>query len=277
MFKARWPDNNEPRSTENPMASDRVEHPVDHRLERFVALGVAVLIVIFCTAVIWRDKPVDDPNTSVFMRILLSVACGVLGGTIPGFLNVQFDVPGLAIRAVGGIALAVLTYTYTPTVLHNIQSPTERALDRARTGDIGRHFKLVNDYWDIPSNRNRYQATDLADRPQLLVSWVGDDSRRNKALREVTGFISDVHVCIQTDQCDKKQLCNSSLLDDTDNFLIFFDPLLSDWAESGYAQTYANAKAFINCDCVDQRNAKRCPNHPSMCSAAPKCVIVGPR
>jgi hypothetical protein len=256
------------------MASERTaqERPhVDHRVERYVALGVAVFIVIFCTAVIWRNKPVEDLNTAVYMRILLSVACGVLGGTIPGFLNVRFDVPGFAIRAAGGLALAVMTYVYTPTVLPNLQSPTERALDRARTGDIGQHFKLVNDYWDIPSNRKRYQATDLRDRPALLATWVGDDNQRNKALREVTEFISDVHVCIQAGRCDVRQLCNSSLMDDADNFLIFFEPLLSDWAISGYEQTHAHAKAFINCDCVEQRNLKRCPHHPSMCSAAPTC------
>src|SRR5262245_52662616 len=131
-----------------PHRSQERRPQVDHQVERYVALGTAVFIVIFCAAVIWRNTPVEVVSTAVYMRILLSVACGVLGGTISGFLNVQFDVSGLAVRGVGGVGLAVLTYVYTPTVFPDLQTPTERALDRARTGDIGQHFKLVNDYWD---------------------------------------------------------------------------------------------------------------------------------
>jgi hypothetical protein len=91
--------------------------PEDHRPERYVALGLTIFIVLFCAYIIARPEQDISPNSVVFMRILLSVACGVLGGTIPGFLNVRYDVGGLAIRAAGGLAFAVLVYVFTPTVL----------------------------------------------------------------------------------------------------------------------------------------------------------------
>ncbi|WP_257168745.1 hypothetical protein [Bradyrhizobium sp. SRS-191] len=232
---------------------------------------MTIFIVIFCAAVIWRDKPIENANTVVFMRILLAAACGVLGGTMPGFLNVRYDIGGLAIRAAGGIAFAVLVYVFTPTVLPNMETPTERALDRSRSGDIGQHFKLANDYWDRPVNRKRYQATPMEGRGQLLADWVGSDIEKNKALHEVTAFLADLHACVQSRNCKREQLCQSSLFDDSDNFLIFFQPLLKDWADSGYNQTLQAAIDFVNCDCSRELTAKRCPDHPSMCGAPPKC------
>jgi hypothetical protein len=243
----------------------------DYRLERYVSLGLTVFIVLFCAAVSWRDKPVENANTVVLLRTLLAAACGVFVGTVPGFLNVRYNLGGFAIRAAGGLAFAVLAYMYTPAVLPNIQTPTEQLLNRARSGDIGKQFKLANSYWDLPTNRKRYQETKLEDRGKLLAEWVGSDTTRNDALLEVPAFLADLHACIQSKRCDADQLCASSLFDDADNFLIFFAPLLTDWAKSGYTQTLVKAQDFIGCDCYKALNAKRCPDHPSMCSAPPKC------
>lgn len=252
-------------------SGDHDKGPPDQRLERYVALGLTVFIVVFCAAVIWRDKPLESGQTATYMRILLAVACGVLGGTIPGFLNVRYDIGGLAIRAAGGLAFAAMTYVYTPTVLPNMRTPEERALDRGRSGDIGLLFKSVNSYWDLPTNAQRYKDTKREERKALLTEWIGNDSSKNDALLEVPKFLADLHACIQNRRCQPTQLCKSSLFDDADNFLIFFHPLLADWANSGYKQTLEKAHAFIECDCYKELNAKRCPDHPSMCSAPPKC------
>jgi hypothetical protein len=239
----------------------------DRKAERYVALGLTVFIVVFCSYIILRNDPNPEPNTVVYMRILLAVACGVLGGTIPGFLNIDYNIGGLAIRAAGGLAFAVLVFVYTPKVLPNMETPTEKALSRSRTGDIGQRFKSANSYWDLPVNRKRYQETKLEDRGKLLADWVGSDRTKNDALLEVPAFLADLHACIQQARCDADRLCQSSLFDDADNFLIFFNALLEDWANSGYTQTLKSAKAFINCDCHKALDAKRCNNHPSMCSA----------
>jgi hypothetical protein len=255
----------------NKNSGNQNHQPQDHKAERFVALALTVFIVLFCATIIWRNEQHPEPNTVVFMRILLSVACGVLGGTIPGFLNVRYDVGGLAIRAAGGLAFAVLTYVYTPTVLPTLQTPTEKALDRSRNGDIGQHFKLVNSYWDLPTNTKRYQNTPMQEREKLIKGWLGEDQSKNDALLEVPAFLADLHVCIKNRRCESAELCSSSLFDDADNFLFFFEPFLESWADSGHRPTLNKAKQFIDCDCYKDRNAKRCPDHPKMCSAPPKC------
>ena len=245
--------------------------PSNYNAERYVALGLATFIVLFCAYIIFRNDPDPEPNTVVFMRILLALACGVLGGTIPGFLNVKYDMGGLAIRAAGGLAFAVLVFVYTPKVLPNMKTPTEKALDRSRSGDVAQKFKLVNGYWDLPKNLKRYQKTDIEKRSELITQWLGDDPAKSDALRGVPTFLADLHACVQNRRCDATELCSGSLFDDADNFLTFFSSDLKAWANSGYAQTLRKAKLFITCDCYIQLNAKRCPDHPTMCSAPPKC------
>src|SRR5262249_44726653 len=134
--------------------------------EKFVALGTAVYIVAFCTAMIFRDKPIESLNTAVYMRILLSLACGILAGLIPGFLHVSFSKGGLAIRSAGALAFAVLTFVYTPKVLPNIQA-TQNYLDRYQQGDVRQALTAINGFWDLPQNRKRYQDTPLAQRAKL--------------------------------------------------------------------------------------------------------------
>jgi hypothetical protein len=51
-----------------------------------------------------------EPNVSAMVRIVLSFAIAVLGGTIPGFLKVDWSARGLLIRAGGALALFVLTF-----------------------------------------------------------------------------------------------------------------------------------------------------------------------
>ncbi|OMI09489.1 hypothetical protein BSN85_16300 [Bradyrhizobium brasilense] len=234
-------------------------------------MAIAVLIVLFSFYIIARNDPDPEPNTVVFMRILLTLACGVLGGTIPGFLNVEYSFGGLVIRAFGAAALAVLVYVFTPQVLPSLRTRTEIILDQSRIGDIGALFKKVNSYWDLPKRTDEYQKTPLDERKKLITAWIGDDASKNNAVLEVTKFVADVHGCIDSKRCVLSELCTSSLFDDADNFLLFFDSLLDNWAAAGHEQTLKAAQAFISCDCYRQRNEKRCKNHKPMCNAPPNC------
>jgi hypothetical protein len=64
--------------------------------------------------VVIRNQPFADPNIASLARILISLAIAVLGATIPGFLQVDWSVRGLSIRAAGALALFVITYFFTP-------------------------------------------------------------------------------------------------------------------------------------------------------------------
>ena len=87
------------------------------------ALGAAVAVSIFLL-VGWlavRNEPFADPNLVVLLRIVLSVAAGILGAMIPGFLGLAWSGRGLAVRAGGALALVILSLVWSPAV---IQAPT---------------------------------------------------------------------------------------------------------------------------------------------------------
>ena len=76
-----------------------------------------MVFIVLIGFLLIRNEPFADRNLVVLARILLSVIAGLFSATIPGFLNIDFSVKGLAIRATGAFAMGALTYLMTPTVL----------------------------------------------------------------------------------------------------------------------------------------------------------------
>lgn len=93
--------------------------------EKIVAVGMAVLIIGVVLYLVVRNQPFADPNLVTVLRIVLSVAAGILGATIPGFLNVQWRGEGFLIRAGGALALFAITYFGSPNVIlsHQVIQP----------------------------------------------------------------------------------------------------------------------------------------------------------
>jgi small GTP-binding protein len=79
-----------------------------------VFLSLATFLVLFGYLLI-RNTAID-PSLAVALRIVMSLLVAVFGATVPGYINVGFSAKGLTVRAVGAVALFVLTYVYTPTV-----------------------------------------------------------------------------------------------------------------------------------------------------------------
>jgi hypothetical protein len=82
--------------------------------DRIAATLAALAVVGLVLYLLVRNRPIADPQLFVALRIILSIGAAVLGATIPGFLEVEWKGGGLAVRAVGALALFVLTYIYTP-------------------------------------------------------------------------------------------------------------------------------------------------------------------
>jgi hypothetical protein len=57
-----------------------------------------------------------DPGRVYFLKILLSLSCGIMVATLPGFFNVDLTLPGIAVRAAGGAAAFVFVFTQSPSV-----------------------------------------------------------------------------------------------------------------------------------------------------------------
>jgi tetratricopeptide (TPR) repeat protein len=84
--------------------------------ERRVALITGVIVVLAVIYLVVRNQPFSDPNLVVLSRIILALAVGIVGGTIPGFLNIRYSGGGFAIRGAGALALFVITYFGSPHV-----------------------------------------------------------------------------------------------------------------------------------------------------------------
>jgi tetratricopeptide (TPR) repeat protein len=88
----------------------------EFRFERRVSLFTAVFIIAVVVFLIVRNDPIADPNLVVLARIILVLAVGMLGATIPGFLSVTYNLAGFSIRAAGALALFVIAFFGTPHV-----------------------------------------------------------------------------------------------------------------------------------------------------------------
>jgi hypothetical protein len=86
------------------------------KFERRVALLAGVVVVAFVLYLAQRNQAFADPNLAIMMRIVLSLSIGIVGATIPGFLHLEYNLGGFAVRAGGALALFVLTFFGTPEV-----------------------------------------------------------------------------------------------------------------------------------------------------------------
>lgn len=86
------------------------------KLERIIATVTGAAIIFFTMYLVGRNAPFASPDLARMMRIILSLGIGIIGGTIPGFLNVSYNGAGLAVRAGGALALFVITYFGSPNV-----------------------------------------------------------------------------------------------------------------------------------------------------------------
>jgi len=94
--------------------------------EKVVAYSASGIVLATVVFLLIRNQPISDPNLVVFTRVLLSFCTAGIGAAIPGFLHIAISTKGAVIRAAGALALFVLTYLLTPTVLP-VQLRTEQS------------------------------------------------------------------------------------------------------------------------------------------------------
>jgi hypothetical protein len=83
--------------------------------ERIVGIIVAVWVIALVSFLILSTREFD-PTRIYFLKILLSLSCGILVATLPGFIDVGLTLPGISLRAAGGAAAFVFVFTQSPSV-----------------------------------------------------------------------------------------------------------------------------------------------------------------
>jgi hypothetical protein len=107
-----------PKSAESGAATRQPDppHQATFVYERILATLTAISIIAVALYLVIRPEPFSEPNKVVIFRIILSLAMGIIGATIPGFLRVSYDFKGLRVRAVGGFAFGIVAFFGTPKV-----------------------------------------------------------------------------------------------------------------------------------------------------------------
>jgi hypothetical protein len=85
--------------------------------EKVIVYITGFLFLAVVSFLLIRNQPIADKNLVVALRIILSMVIAVFGATVPGMLKVGFSAKGWTIRAMGALALFVITYMLTPEAL----------------------------------------------------------------------------------------------------------------------------------------------------------------
>jgi hypothetical protein len=99
--------------------------------ERIVAVVVAVWIIALVSWLILQSTPMREDQI-YFLKILLALSVAVFLASLPGYLNLKYDIGGLAVRAGGALAAFIFVYTQAPNVpqLHLQPPPAVMSFDR---------------------------------------------------------------------------------------------------------------------------------------------------
>jgi chaperonin cofactor prefoldin len=88
--------------------------------ERITATATGILILSFAAYLVYRNQSFTDANLVVLARGLLSLGVALFVATLPGFIDLRWNISGIGIRAGGALAVFVFTFAYTPKVLPSL-------------------------------------------------------------------------------------------------------------------------------------------------------------
>jgi hypothetical protein len=109
--------------------------PPGFQFDRVAATLAALVVVGLAVFLLIRNQPIADPRLFFVLRVVVSFSIAVLGATIPGFLDLRWSGGGLVVRAVGALALFVLTFVYTPDLISDQDQP-KTTTKQSSTGDL---------------------------------------------------------------------------------------------------------------------------------------------
>jgi hypothetical protein len=118
------------------------ESPFGTSFDRVAAPLAALVLVVVPTLLLINDEPIDHGLFSG-LRVSMSASAAVLGGTIPGFLNIRSARIKQLTRAAGALVLAVATIAFVPDVLTKFDEPLNWFSASSATFGLGGLFLSI--------------------------------------------------------------------------------------------------------------------------------------
>lgn len=154
------------------MANDNAKY-TPTQWEKITAVAVAFFIVGLISFLVIRDRPFSDLNFVIFVRILLSLSCSILGAVVPGFLQVDMRKKGLVIRAGGALALFIVTFFFTPSVISSVYKPK-----------VNSPSFVEENHKDNHRNSQSKSKSLLVKIPDISSSSVNIENKQNESIHE---------------------------------------------------------------------------------------------
>jgi hypothetical protein len=210
---------------------------------------VGIGIVIFTMYVILDPQPFSDQTKAESFRILLSLATGILGALVPGFLRVDWKLKGFALRAGTGMALFVITFFFAPKVSDKF-SPTALLLQRFDSPSITLAKSEMNKLM-TSANLEKWDATMAREKTS---SWLSADPARQEMVVAMLRLASGVHECMEAGECRSGPIC-STMFNELNNFYVSFSWYLGQLQPS-YPNEVSAIRRFRSCDCFEWAKKK---------------------
>lgn len=86
-----------------------------YRTERVISSLTMAWVIILTTYMIFQDHALSH-TSMYFLKIILSMSGAVMLATLPGFIDINYSLGGLSVRAAGGAAAFVFIFTQSPSL-----------------------------------------------------------------------------------------------------------------------------------------------------------------
>jgi hypothetical protein len=138
----------------------------------FLVLGLVAYLVIY--------NPSLKPDIALFFKIVLALACAIAASSLlSGFLGLEWNVQGLALRAGGGFAVFALVLWKSPDVLDQLKQADIR-MAPLRTVD----FRTSVDPLD-PTTKDRWlQGNTLLSADPITYEHLTERARQGRLVSE---------------------------------------------------------------------------------------------
>jgi hypothetical protein len=110
------------RREEKRMANGQRSFLNSDKIAAYSGISIVLCLVAF---LLIRNAPFADPNLVIVLRVVLAVAAGVVGATLPGQFSLSWKGQGLALRATGALGFSIAMLLFSPKVVETAARPPE--------------------------------------------------------------------------------------------------------------------------------------------------------
>jgi len=144
-------------------------------------------IIFLITSIVLAIKiPTPTPFQILVFRTVLALSAGGAAATIPGFLNIETDLPRLVIRAGGGLAVFLLIYRFNPVRLVMNSNTVIKNIHKIDKSNVDNYTKVIFKVKTKPDSKTAQLLGNFTawEKSPIDMDYMGDCVFQTEALLE---------------------------------------------------------------------------------------------